>query len=305
MLQLSYHPLYTDAIDPLARFPRERYRLVREALEPACQAGLIDIVTSREATFDELAIAHDPAYIAAFIEGRLDAAAIRKIGFRPWTPQFVERTLRIAGGTIMALEAVMAGAPAAGNLAGGTHHAYAAHGEGYCVFNDLAICARLAARRYGVERVLILDLDVHQGNGTAAILADEPTLFTLSVHGERNYPHHKETSDLDVGLPDGAGDEAMLDAIGWQLDRVMMELRPQLILYQGGVDALAEDALGRLAMTHAGLAARDQRVLEVARAWSCPLVVTMGGGYAAPISASVRAHAQLFTALAHLVQRAP
>jgi acetoin utilization deacetylase AcuC-like enzyme len=306
LLQLSYHPLYTEAIHPDARFPRERYQLVHARLVDELVRAprpLATIIEAPLATLDELRTAHDEDYIRAFIDGSLDERAQRRIGFRPWTPSFVERTLRIAGGSIAALDAIGRGALAAGNLAGGTHHAFHAHGEGYCVFNDLAICAKLATARYDIERTLVLDLDVHHGNGTAALLADQPRHFTLSIHGERNYPYKKPPSDLDVALPDGADDDAMLDALRWHLGRVMFEHQPQLILYQAGVDALGSDTLGRLAMTHAGLAARDQLVFDTAHAWGVPILVFMGGGYAAPITDSVEAHVHVFRCAAlHALQ---
>lgn len=293
MLQLSYSPLYEGAISPDARFPRSRYGLVREAVEPLNDGVRARIIPAREATVEELKLAHDPGYIRSFLNDELDEAARRRIGFRPWTSAFIPRTLEVIGGSLQAVEAVLDGARCAGNLAGGTHHAFAGHGEGYCVFNDLAIGAHMALAR-GIERLLVLDLDVHQGNGTAALLRDEPRALTCSLHGARNYPTRKEISDVDVALPDGARDDAYLSALERELRALVWHHSPELIFYQAGVDGLAEDTLGRLALTHEGLRERDRLVFDHARWWGCPVVVFMGGGYADPITASVAAHAHVF-----------
>ena len=294
MLHLSYSEIYSAGIASNARFPRTRYQLVRQALEPAVGEGAIAIVAPRPATRDELLTVHTAAYVDAFLEGRLSETEQRRIGLRPWTAAFVERTLLLTGGALGALERIAAGAPCAGNLAGGTHHAFADRGGGYCVFNDVALCARAALTAHGFQRVLIVDLDVHQGDGTAALLADEPRAFTLSFHGAKNFPSRKQVSDRDEAFPDGVDDAAYLARLRQVLPEVFAQHQPDLVIYQAGVDGLAADRLGRLALTHDGLATRDRVVFDLAAAHGCPLLITMGGGYADPIDVSARAHAAVY-----------
>ncbi len=297
-LTLFYSPLYTDALSPEARFPRQRYRLVRAALQPEVSRGLIDIQPPRCASLAEIKTVHEPAYVDDFLGGRLDRSRVRRIGFRPWTADFVERTLRLTGGTLQATEAVLAGAALAGNMGGGTHHAYRDFGSGYCVFNDMAIAAALALGRGQVGRVAVIDLDVHQGDGTAAIFEDEPRVMTFSMHGQRNFPFRKMRSDLDLGLEDEIDPSGYLGLLEEALERAVAPHRPELIFYQAGVDALARDTLGRLALDHETLERRDAMVLDFAASCGCPMVICMGGGYADPIEDSVLAHAQLFRAAA-------
>lgn len=298
---LYYSALYTGAIDDRARFPKVRYQQVRAQLEDALAAASLSEAAALvddppRASRAELELAHDPDYVDRFLAGRLTDHEIRKIGFRPWKPEFLDRTLTLTGASLRAVRDVLAGSPCAGNLAGGTHHAFRAHGEGYCVFNDLAIGARLAQRE-GVERVMIVDLDVHQGNGTAAIFDGDPSVFTYSMHGRRNYPWRKQTSDVDVELEDGAGDDDVIAALERTLPEALMSQRPDLLFFQAGVDALSTDALGRLSMTREGMSRRNAIVFDYASYWDIPVVVFMGGGYADPISDSVEAHVDLFVAL--------
>jgi acetoin utilization deacetylase AcuC-like enzyme len=304
MLQLFYSPLYTGAIDDEARFPKTRYREVRGELDARGLDDRIEVRRPRPARFDEITLAHDPDYVRAFLDGTLDDDMVRRIGFRPWTEDFVDRTLEITGGTIEALEAILDGAPCAGNLAGGTHHAFSGRGGGYCVFNDLAIAARLALEA-GIGKVLVLDLDVHQGDGTAAIFADEPRVFTYSQHCERNYPFRKQSSDRDVALPEGCDDEAYLAALERELPRVFSDVRPDLVFLQAGVDPLAEDRLGRMEMTREGLRLRNRLVFDYVSYWDLPLLLTMGGGYAEPIERSAEAHADLFEEAARRIAARP
>lgn len=305
MLQLTYSPLYSEGISTQARFPRLRYRLVREALEPAVRAGRIGLVEPRPIALEDLARAHSPEYIAAFLEGTLTPAMQRRIGLRPWKPEFVPRTLLLVGGTLAALEELAGGARYAGNLAGGTHHAHRERGGGFCVFNDIAVAARCALERFGFRQVLVVDLDVHQGDGTASIFADEPRVTTLSLHGKRNYPARKPPSDYDLAFEDDASDAEYLAALGELLPEVFAAHCPDLVIYQAGVDALAEDSLGRLALSQAGLATRNRLVLDLADAHACPVLITMGGGYAEPLQASIEAHAEVFLEAARRIARPP
>jgi acetoin utilization deacetylase AcuC-like enzyme len=246
------------------------------------------------AALEDLLLVHDAAFVRAVRDGTLDTAAVRRLGF-PWSESLVTRATRSVGGTLAAL-AWAASHGAAGHIAGGTHHSFRDRGEGFCVFNDIAVAVMVARRDHGMARAAIVDLDVHQGNGTASIFADDPAVFTLSLHGAKNYPFHKETSSLDVALPDGCEDDAYLTALGPALERVAAH-RPDVIFYQSGVDALRGDRLGRMALTHEGLARRDARVIDLARRLAVPLVVTLGGGYGRDIEASVRAHVGVFTSL--------
>jgi acetoin utilization deacetylase AcuC-like enzyme len=289
-----YHDLYGRSLHPEARFPRERYWMVREAWDGRGLSRRAQLQTPEPATAAALLLAHDDDWVRRFLEGGLTDAEVRRIGFRPWTPFFVERTLTIMGGTLGALQALHAGAPVAGNLAGGTHHAFRAHGEGYCVFNDLALAARMAQANFGWRRVLILDLDVHQGNGTAALFAHDPDVYTVSVHGARNYPFRKQVSDHDVELPDGATDADLMRVLDRHLETWLLQSRPDVVFYQAGVDSLQGDRLGRLAHTRDGLQARNRRVYEAVQQWGCPLLVTMGGGYGVDIRTSVEAHVDVY-----------
>ena len=234
---------------------------------------------------------HTLEYIDAFLTGTLDRAMMRRIGFL-WSPQLVDRTLASVGGTLLATEAALENG-FGGTLAGGTHHAFRNEGAGFCVFNDIAIAITWAQAQCQIERVAVVDLDVHQGDGTAAIFASDARVFTLSVHGARNFPFRKQASVLDVELPDGTDDDMYLSALQPALDRVW-DFAPQLLFFQSGVDGLAGDRLGRLSLTHEGLARRDTMVIEQANSLAIPLVITLGGGYAEPIENTVSAHAQTF-----------
>lgn len=265
--------------------------------------GVLDAVPGIEfheaplSTDGVLALAHHPAYIQRVSNGTLTSAEQKAIGF-PWTPQMVERSRRSAGATIAACRAALESGTAA-NLAGGTHHAYADRGEGFCVFNDAAIAARLMQAERRVKRVAIVDLDVHQGNGTASILARDDSVFTLSLHAERNYPFAKECSDLDVALPDGAGDAVYLGALQDALAELLRRFIPELIIYLAGADPHEGDRLGRLKLTMAGLAARDRMVLDHAQQRGIPVAVTMAGGYGKDIRDTVAVHVQTVAIASH------
>jgi acetoin utilization deacetylase AcuC-like enzyme len=289
------------------RFPMDKYRLLREALQ-ACQDELpgLRLAPCEPATPGELALAHDPAYIAAVFDGSLPVLLLREIGF-PWSPGMPERARRSVGGTVCAARAALAEG-IAGSLGGGTHHASVDRGGGYCVFNDIAVAARLMQAEWQRRRpwqpplrVAVIDLDVHQGNGTATIFADDPSVFTLSMHGARNFPFRKVASDLDVDLPDDCDDGAYLaalDAALAELWRRHADTPPGLIFYQAGVDVHAADRLGRLALSDVGVAARDACVIEAARQRAIPLVLTMGGGYGTDIAVTVALQVQTWR-LAH------
>ncbi len=278
-------------LPPGHKFPAGKYELVRRRLEPL---SLFEFVPAPPAPLAAIELVHDPDYVRQFVSGLLPPAAVRRIGF-PWSEGLVRRTLASAGGTLAASDDALESGWG-GNLAGGTHHAFRAEGSGFCVFNDIAIAIHWL-RRQGISRAAVIDLDVHQGDGTAAIFADDPDVFTFSLHGRNNFPFRKQRSRLDIDLDDGAGDDEYLEALDSALPRVF-EFHPSVIFYQSGVDALASDRLGRLALTHAGLLERDHRVFSAVRAQGIPIVVTLGGGYSEPIDLTAEAHANTFLASA-------
>jgi acetoin utilization deacetylase AcuC-like enzyme len=265
------------------RFPMAKYRMLRDRINQ--QLPGVAMQVALPASHAELALAHTPGYIDAVARGSLSPAAQREIGF-PWSEAMAERARRSVGATVAASrDALTEGV--AGNLAGGTHHAYADKGSGFCVFNDVAVAARLMqiewARGQGGHakplKVAVIDLDVHQGNGTAHIFQADESVFTLSVHGARNFPFRKEPSDLDVELPDGCTDDEYLRALEHALDSLEQRFSPSLVFYLAGADPHEGDRLGRLAVTHDGLEARDRRVFDWAWQRRIPLAFTMAGGY--------------------------
>lgn len=283
------------------RFPMQKYRLLRERVQSLLPQ--VRLLEPPAASDSELHLAHDPSYIDRFCAGSLTAAEQRAIGF-PWSPQMVERSRRSAGATLAACrDALFEGV--AVNLAGGTHHAYADRGEGFCCFNDAALATRVLQRDFAAGRlpevrlrrpfgareqalrVAIIDLDVHQGNGTAAILGDDPNVFTLSVHGERNYPFTRSRSTLDIDLPDGTQDEQYLEAVQQGLEAIELQMLPDLAIYLAGADPFEGDRLGRLSVSAEGLRLRDRKVLSWAKERSIPVAIAMAGGYAVPIEATV------------------
>lgn len=270
------------------RFPMAKYRMLREAA--AAQLPSLRFHEAPTTSDGVLALAHHPQYIHRVASGALSADEQRAIGF-PWTPEMVERSRRSAGATIAACRAAFDEGVAV-NLAGGTHHAHADRGEGFCVFNDAAIAARLMQAERRASRVVIVDLDVHQGNGTASILAKDESVFTLSLHGESNYPFDKAVSDLDVALPDGTGDADYLAALDGALDSLFTRFDPQLIIYLAGADPHEGDRLGRLHLSRDGLAQRDARVLDAAAARGLPVAIAMAGGYGRNIEDTVAIHLQ-------------
>ncbi len=283
-------------LPPGHRFPMPKYELLRNRVAAECPA--LTVTEAPPATEGELALAHTPAYIDAVLQGTLSAAAQREIGF-PWSPRMVARSLRSVGATIAAARSALA--PDRGgvavHLAGGTHHAYADKGSGYCVFNDVVVAARLMQaevfrhRRQGLQ-VWVIDLDVHQGNGTAAILRNDPSVYTLSLHGAKNFPFRKEASDLDVDLPDGCTDGPYLDALEQALATAWAQQLarggpPGLAFYLAGADAHEGDRLGRLKLTDDGMARRDAMVFDFLARQRVPVAVTMAGGYGHDIATTV------------------
>jgi acetoin utilization deacetylase AcuC-like enzyme len=287
-MTIYYSDTYTVDLPPEHRFPMEKYRLLRDTLLAEHVVDPSELYESPPATRDQLVLAHTADYVDALTDGSVDPLIVRRIGI-PWSPEFARRSYASVGGTIAASRAALRDG-IAGNLAGGTHHAMRDRGEGYCVFNDIATAALLLLAEDAVRRVAVVDLDVHQGNGTADILGNDRRVFTLSLHGEKNFPFTKVSSTLDIGLADGTGDDEYLAALAPALERVRA-FEPDIVFYQAGVDPLECDRLGRLSLTHDGLMERDRRVLS---AFGCPLVLTLGGGYAVPISETVRGHVNTY-----------
>lgn len=273
----------------------QKYRMLREAVARCLPT--VEFAEAPHTTDGVLALAHHPHYIRDVVTGTLTPQAQKSIGF-PWSPEMVERSRRSTGATIAACRAALLDGVAV-NLAGGTHHAQSDRGEGFCVFNDAAIAARLMQAERHVARVAIIDLDVHQGNGTAAILARDESVFTLSLHGEHNYPFIKAVSDLDVALPDGTQDDAYLAALKTALATMFARFSPQLIIYLAGADPHEGDRLGRLKLSLQGLAARDHQVMQAARAHGLPVAIAMAGGYGKNIDDTVAAHLQTVRIAAH------
>lgn len=287
-MDLFYTDHYPFPLPEGHKFPLEKYRLLRETLSTDAR---FRFHPAQFIAREDLLRVHDPDYVAAFLGGTLERQISRRIGF-PWSPELVDRTLASAGATLAATQIAL-GNYVAGTLAGGTHHAFRAEGSGFCVFNDIAVAIEWARACAGLRRFAVVDCDVHQGDGTAAIFQGDASVFTLSLHGARNFPFRKQKSTLDVELADGTNDEAYLEALAQALPHVW-DFEPQLILFQSGVDGLATDKLGHLHLTQAGLLARDQMVLSKTRALGIPVVITLGGGYSNPISHTVAAHAQTF-----------
>jgi acetoin utilization deacetylase AcuC-like enzyme len=286
-MKIFYTDHFVLPTPPGHRFPMSKYALLRERVRAHVSAEML--CEPPAATDDQLALAHDRGYIRRVQAGELSEKEIRMIGF-PWSLAMVERSRRSSGATIAAARHAIANKTCGVNLAGGTHHAFADHGEGFCVFNDSAVAARLMQQEFGIRRVLIVDLDVHQGNGTASILQGDDSVFTFSVHGEKNYPVRKEKSDLDIELPDGCDDATYLATLADHLPLLLRDVRPQLVIYLAGADPYSGDRLGRLGLTIAGLARRDAFVLSQICAAEIPVTVSMAGGYAESVDEIVDIH---------------
>ena len=287
-LPLFFCDHHSLPLPPGHKFPIAKYGLVRDLLR---NDERFQLEPAPFATEDDLRRVHAETYIQGFLQGTLDPAIVRRIGF-PWSEGLVKRTLASAGGTLAATRTALEKG-FAGTLAGGTHHAFRNEGAGFCVFNDLAVAAEWARQCRRLARIAIIDLDVHQGDGTASIFQDDQGVFTLSLHGARNFPFRKQRSHLDVEFADGVKAEQYLPALKEALTAIWA-FKPELMLYQSGVDGLVSDRLGRLSLTLDDLAVRDEMVFGEAARRGIPIVVTMGGGYSDPIELTAQAHAQTF-----------
>lgn len=292
MRRLFYCDHHELALPAGHKFPASKYARLRELL---AADGFYRFEQAPPATISAIQRVHDPVYVRDVLEGTLPPSIVRRIGL-PWSQGLVARTLASVGGTLAAVEDAMK-TGFGGNLAGGTHHAFRSEGAGFCVFNDLAIAVETLRAHGRIRRAAVIDLDVHQGDGTAALFANDPDVLTLSIHGQNNFPFRKQRSTIDVALADGTGDDEYLRVLSAVLPRVF-EFRPDFVLYQSGVDALATDALGRLALSREGLCRRDHEVMTAARAYGAPFAITLGGGYAEPLDDTVAAHAGTYRAAA-------
>ena len=304
-MQVFYATQFVLPLPPGHRFPMGKYQLLRDRL--AAELPGIRLMQAEPATDGELALVHTPGYIQAISDGSVDPRVMREIGF-PWSPAMADRARRSVGATIAACRAAFRDGVAA-NIAGGTHHAHADKGGGFCVFNDAAVATRLmqaehARRSRAPLQVAIVDLDVHQGNGTARIFRGDPSVFTLSLHGEKNFPFRKEPSDLDVHLPDGTGDEAYLQALERALEELAHRFDPCLVIYLAGADPHEGDRLGRLKLTWDGLEARDRRVFDWAWQRGLPLAFAMAGGYGNRMEDTVQVQINTFAAAMSYARRA-
>jgi len=281
---------YVVPLPPGHRFPMAKYRLLRERVIGDGIIPASRVLEPDRAQAVDVRLVHTESYVHDIDAGRLDAAAERRLGF-PWSPALVERSYRSVGGTIAASSAALEHGIAI-NLSGGTHHAFADHGEGFCVFNDVAIAIRTLQRDGRLTRAVVIDLDVHQGNGTNAIFGGDESVFTFSMHGAKNYPFHRVPGCVDVELPDGTGDDAYIGILAAALPDVLRSAGAALAVYLAGADVLAGDRLGRLCLTQAGLARRDALVLGACREIGLPVAIVLGGGYGARFEDTVDAHVQ-------------
>lgn len=272
------------------RFPMAKYRLVKErviadGILPSCR-----VLEPERAPVADVRLVHTERYVHDIDTGGLDADAVRRLGF-PWSPALVERSYRSVGGTRAASEAALEHGIAI-NLSGGTHHAFADHGEGFCVFNDVAIAIRVLQRSARLARAVVIDLDVHQGNGTNAIFAGDERVYTFSMHGAKNYPFHRVPGCVDIEMPDGTDDDGYLDTLSRALPGALRAARAELAVYLAGADILAGDRLGRLGLTQGGMARRDALVLDACREIGLPVAIVLGGGYGARLEDTVAGHVQ-------------
>ncbi len=291
-MKCVYHPSYQVALPPGHPFPMSKYLLLKDQLLAKGILAADDILQPEPLDDETLELVHTREYLAKLASAGLSAAEQRRLGL-PWSEALWQRSRLASAGTLLAARAAL-GQGLAGNLAGGTHHAFADHGEGFCVLNDVAIAIRRLQAERSIERAAVVDLDVHQGNGTAAIFEAEDEVFTFSMHGERNYPLAKMRSNLDVPLKDGVGDAEYLGALQRHLPRVLDTACADIVFYLAGVDVAAGDRYGKLALTEEGIRRRDQCVIEAVRDRGLPLVIVLAGGYAATRARTAELHAHVF-----------
>ena len=299
MLSCCYHPDYQAGLSPDHPFPMSKYPLLRDLLVARGLIGTGELREPEPVSLAEIARVHTDEYVARLEAGAFSAAELRRLGL-PWSEALWRRSRLAAGGTLLAARLALQEGMAA-NLAGGTHHAFADHGEGFCVINDVAIAIRHLQAERAIRRALIIDLDVHQGNGTAAIFAGDAAVFTFSMHGERNYPLAKACSTLDIALPDGTGDADYLAQLGLHLPRALQHAAADLAFYVAGVDVAAGDRYGRLSLSDEGIGRRERYVVRAVRDHGIPLVIVLAGGYAATRLRTAELHSLVFhEAIAYL-----
>ena len=302
-MQYSYHTDYFVPLPPSHPFPMAKYPLLFERLRAAGLVGERNVIEPPEAALEDLRLVHTDGYLGQLAAGSLDAAAVRRIGV-PWSAALWRRSRLAAQGTLEAARAALDDGFAA-NLAGGTHHAFPGHGEGFCVLNDVAVAIRVLQRDARVRRALVIDLDVHQGNGTAAIFENDASVFTFSMHGERNYPTRKMRSTLDVGLADGVGDDEYLTLLRRHLEAIFAGFVPDVVFYLAGVDPARGDRYGRLALSEQGLRHRERCVLEACGSRGLPVVITIAGGYAPTPQRTAELHSIVFQEADALTRNSP
>ena len=293
-MKLFYSDVFELPLPAKHRFPMAKYRLLRERVEQSGRFPATDILPAPPASIDQLTLVHDTHYVERVFSGELTELEIRRIGF-PWSEKMVIRSQRSTGASIAAARAAVHEGIAV-NLAGGTHHACPDSGQGYCVFNDVMVAARVCQAEQVAQKILFIDCDVHQGNGTAMAAADDDSLFTFSIHCDKNFPFRKATSDLDISLPEGTADEPYLAAMNHGLDGIFARFEPDLVFYVSGADPFAGDRLGRLALTKSGLQQRDETVLLRCRERGIPVAISMAGGYAPDVNDIVDIHFQTILA---------
>ncbi|MDX2078670.1 MAG: histone deacetylase [bacterium] len=298
MMKAFYVTDFVLPLPPDHRFPMSKYSGLYQRVK---ETGIAELIVPPSATDEQILRCHTADYLHRLVQGQLTPAEIRRIGF-PWSDMMVERCRRSSGATIVAGYAALTDGVAV-NLAGGTHHACTDHGEGFCVFNDAAIAARELQACAGIKRVLIVDCDVHQGNGTAQITHNDPTIFTFSIHGEKNFPHRKFAGNLDIGLDDGTTDDDYLAYLEEGLHRAIFLSDPDFAIYISGADPFVGDKLGKLNLTKEGLANRDRLVMKMLREANLPVAVAMGGGYAPNIADIVDIHYQTVLIASQFAQK--
>jgi acetoin utilization deacetylase AcuC-like enzyme len=302
-LPVAFHPDYTVPLPPGHRFPIGKFGRVKDVL---IEDGVIpeaNIVEPEPARREWLTLAHDDSYVTTILNLALDARAQRRLGL-PLSDALVRRSRAAVGGTVLTARLALQRGLAC-NTAGGSHHAFADHGAGFCIFNDVAVAIRVLTHERLIERALVVDLDVHQGDGTAAIFRDEPDIFTFSVHCEANYPQQKEVSDLDIGVPPGTGDGVYHSVIETHLPTLLEKHRPEIVFYNAGVDPHDDDKLGRLTLSDAGLSQRDRFVIETCRTAGVPVACVVGGGYADDLDKLARRHSTVHRAAAAIAAASP